>query len=130
MNEYADIIELHHPEPKKHKRMPMENRAAQFAPFAALSGHEEALAETTRPTSRYIELSDNELYDLSRNLQKALMSHRPVELIHFVPDPHKSGGAYINLRGIVMAIDEYDRILKVSTGDVISLDRLHSLRFL
>lgn len=130
MNEYDDIIGLSHPDPKKHKRMAMENRAAQFAPFAALNGHEEALAETARLTSSHIELSDYEKYALSRRLHKALLTQRPIEIVYFIPDCLKQGGAYVTLQGLVMEIDEYERTLRVSTGESIPLHHLHSIRFI
>lgn len=69
---YEDIVNLPHPESKRHPRMSMANRAAQFAPFAALTGHDEAIAETARQTSAHTEVSADQLQELSRKLSYAL----------------------------------------------------------
>ena len=69
MSRYEDIINLPHYEPKHHARMPMESRAAQFAPFAALTGHDAAIQETARLTDEEISLGDCEIDDLNRKMQ-------------------------------------------------------------
>ena len=90
MSRYDDIIDLPHYEPK-HKRMTMENRAAQFAPFAALTGHGAAIAETARLTDSMTELSADEQIRLSRILNYAYEKHLEINLTYFIPDARKAG---------------------------------------
>ena len=94
---YDDIINLPHPEPKNRRRMSMMARAAQFAPFAALTGHDEAIAETARYTDRQIEPGEAITDELNRTfalLQERIHEHPTVQVTHFVPDPRKQGGSY------------------------------------
>ncbi len=98
MNDYYDdIITLPHPEPKNPRRMAMMARAAQFAPFAALTGHDEAIAETARYTDHQIEPGEAITDELNRTfalLQERIHEHPTVQVTHFVPDPRKQGGSY------------------------------------
>ena len=125
MSKYDDIINLPHHVSSKRKPMSMMNRAAQFAPFAALTGHSEAINETARITSARQNLSDEDLSRLSRKLAYAL-SHASVTPVMtftcFVPDKLKSGGEYIEIHGIVKRLDEHSRILHLHDGTKISLD--------
>lgn len=105
MNRYDDIIELPHYEPR-HKRMTLENRAAQFAPFAALTGHGAAIEETARLTDRLTELSEDEHIRLSRILKYAYEKHATVTITYFQPDRLKSGGKYDKISGEIKKIDE------------------------
>ena len=94
---YSDIINLPHPESRTHPRMPRSDRAAQFAPFAALTGYDDAVAEAGRLTSSKIELDENELERLDRALAyltEHQAAHPAVTVTYFVPDDKKSGGAY------------------------------------
>ncbi|MDE6549217.1 MAG: hypothetical protein K2L22_09470 [Muribaculaceae bacterium] len=127
MSRYDDIIDLPHYEPK-HKRMTMENRAAQFAPFAALTGHGAAIAETARLTDNMTELSTDEQLRLSRILNYASEKHIQVALTYFLPDTRKSGGKYENASGIIKKIDETDRTLTLSNGSTIPLDLIHDIK--
>jgi len=108
--------------------MPVENRAAQFAPFAALSGHGEAIAETARQTSERRELTDEERAGLSRILQHLLETGEPADITFFRPDTHKSGGEYVDTRGAIARIDEYEQIVILADGRKISLDALCEVR--
>ena len=123
---YDDIINLPHPEPKMHPRMPAEKRAAQFAPFAALTGYEDAVEETARLTDARVELDDNALEELNRRLKEACGMQKESTITYFVPDEKKSGGAYVKLRGQVKKT-EADRIV-MEDGTVILLDRIREIQ--
>ena len=127
MSRYDDIIDLPHYEPK-HKRMTMENRAAQFAPFAALTGHGAAIAETARLPDNLTELSTDEQLRLSRILNYAYEKHVEVSVIYFLPDMRKAGGKYKNVRGIVKKIDDTERIIILSNGSIILLDLIYDIK--
>lgn len=115
MNRYDDIINLPHPEPS-HPRMSLESRAAQFAPFAALSGHGEAISETSRQTERMIELSEDEISRISKNIFYAYENDMTIKLSFFLPDRRKSGGGYLELREKIKKIDETEHLLIMNNG--------------
>ena len=107
---YDDIIELPHHVSKKHTQMPLYDRAAQFAPFAALTGHEDAIRETARLTEDEILLDESSKELLDERLQYLLehLTERPeVTVTYFMPDERKSGGAYVTVTGVVKKVDEY-----------------------
>lgn len=109
---YADIINLPHHELTTRQRMPLINRAASFAPFAALTGYDEAVKETARLTDARIELDDSTKLVLSDKLQLAMeMAYQEptITVTYFVPDQKKAGGAYVDYTGIIKRIDEYER---------------------
>ena len=111
---YDDVINRQHPTSKKHPRMSRMNRAAQFAPFAALTGYEESIEETARLTDRRIELSEYEIEELNAKLnfiQEHIKEHPEVTVTYFQPDERKDGGAYITVTGRVRRIDEVNRVL-------------------
>lgn len=131
---YDDIIDLPHHVSRKHPQMPLLDRAAQFAPFAALTGHEEAIKETARLTEEEIELDENskELLDLRlQRLQKHLSEHPLVTVTYFKPDEKKDGGAYETVTGKVKKVDEYAGELVFTDGrrvelkSMIELEELH-----
>ena len=105
MSRYDDIINLAHHVSKTRTPMSMENRAAQFAPFAALTGHDAAIAETARLTSEKPELSLEELDRLSRRLAYAVEKDATVTITFFQPDAFKNGGRYRQVSGKVMKTD-------------------------
>lgn len=113
---YDDIINLPRPVSRIHTPMSMENRAAQFAPFAALTGHAGAIDETARLTSERIDLTPEEYSVLSRRLNHALTSKTPVRITYFVPDPLKDGGSYVSTRGVVRKIEETGNLLIIDNG--------------
>ena len=121
MGKYDDIINLPHHVSQVHKPMPMEKRAAQFAPFAALSGHDEAISETSRVTEDMKELSDIEITKISRKLNYALENKIPVKINYFVPDKSKTGGSYQITRGIIKKWDELENTLLMKDGNIIHL---------
>ena len=118
-----------HPEPKKHKRMPLNNRAAQFAPFAALTGYDEQIAETVRTTDGRISMAEDLCEDIYRNLQILFFAvPRPscATVTYFVPDLFKSGGKYVTVCGTVTAVNREARTVTVE-GVEISLDAITDL---
>lgn len=114
MGRYDDIINLPHHVSAIRKQMSMESRAAQFAPFAALTGHGAAINETARLTSERIELSDDEQRELSSRLNfliEHITQQQEVTFTVFQPDPLKSGGKYVRISGIVKKYIEYDNTI-------------------
>ncbi len=129
---YDDIINLPHQVSKKHKQMPMEERAAQFAPFAALVGYEDAVQETARLTDKRIELDEEAKNILDMKLQMLneqmkVQIYPQVTIMYFVPDSKKDGGKYIKILGTIKKIDEFRQILvlddktEIPIKDVISI---------
>ena len=105
---YDDIIALPHPEPRTHPRMSLHDRAAQFSPFAALTGHSAAIAETGRLTDSRITLDESEMTRVDAALQRLreLLPQAPtVSITYFVPDERKAGGSYQTVTGTVRRID-------------------------
>ena len=119
MGKYDDIINLPHHVSDYYKPMSMENRAAQFAPFAALTGHSEAIAETQRVTEQIKELSDYEKSELSSKLRLILQKNLQVKIVYFFPDKNKEGGCYKSITGFIKKYDEYDSTLIMSNDSVI-----------
>ena len=122
MGKYDDIINLPHPEPKKHPRMSMENRAAQFSPFAALTGHNEAIKETERLTDSKIELAEDTITDINRTLMwiRDNIKSRPQAVVtYFVPDYKKTGGKYITATVNIVKIDEVNNA--IVTADEVTI---------
>ena len=105
MGAYDDIINLPHPSSAKHPRMPMSDRAAQFSPFAALTGHGAAIEETARITDRRIELTEEEKTVLDEKLRLLLETGGEGMITYFLPDERKDGGAYVAKLGTIKKID-------------------------
>ena len=131
-HEYDDIIDLPRPEPGAgHPRMSMEKRAAQFSPFAALSGHKESVLEVERRTESFIDLTESEKEVIDLKLQ-ALLAGKAEEseicVTFFVPDERKEGGAYKNHIGSIKKIDEYNRMLVMTDGKKIPIDSLYDIQ--
>ena len=124
MTEYDDIIDL--PRPKsKHEPMPMSDRAAQFSPFAALTGYGDAIDETARLTDARIELSDEERAELDYKQQYLATLDAPtVTVTYFVPDERKSGGAYVTHTGALKRIDEVERAMVFADGTRVDMDEV------
>ncbi len=127
MNPYEDIINLpHHVSPTR-PRMPMRDRAAQFAPFAALTGYEDAVEETARLTDEQIELSETQAALLDRKqqiLMDALAEHEQPEItvLFFQKDAKKAGGRYVTATGNLKKIDERERTLNLTDGKHIPME--------
>lgn len=101
--------------------MPMRNRAAQFAPFAALSGHDDAIRETQRLTETFKELSENEKNYLSDKLKSALEKMSIIQITYFIPDKIKKGGKYKNLSGTIKKWDEIENSITMEDGNIIPI---------
>lgn len=130
MSRYDDIINLPYPRASKHKPMPMENRAAQFAPFAALTGYDKAIAETARYTSTKLELSQDAQDEISRTLNHCIENldeHEVLTINHFVADKLKQGGQYIETVGYITKYDEYEKCLTLSDGTSILIKDILSI---
>ena len=111
---YDDIIHLPHPTSPRHPRMSMADRAAQFSPFAALTGYEAAVKETARLTDDREELDEDEKTRLNAQLQKisARLQEQPeVMVTYFAPDERKTGGARQTYRGRLRKIDRNRKML-------------------
>lgn len=127
---YDDIIDLPHHVSKKHPQMPLLDRAAQFAPFAALTGHEAAIKETARLTEEEIELDENskELLDFRlQQLQEQLSESPEVTVTYFCPDEKKAGGAYETVTGKVKKVDAYAGEMVFTDGRRIALGTIVEL---
>lgn len=126
MNEkYKDIIYLPHKQSSTRPHMPIADRAAQFAPFAALVGYDEAVRETARLTESRRELSEGALEQLNAKLnyiQEHLNEKPEVTITYFQPDSKKSGGAYLTCTGIVKRVDDYEHIVLMQDGKEIFID--------
>lgn len=127
---YEDIIGLPHHVSKTHPKMPMWNRAAQFAPFAALTGYDAAVKEAARLTEGQIELGDEDNDNLNRqmvHLKGIIKEHPKVNVTYFVADSRKQGGSYQNKEGQLKDIDETTRCLMFTDGTKIEMNRVIGL---
>lgn len=127
MSKYDDIIDLPHHVSNVHSPMPMINRAAQFAPFAALTGHAAAIEETGRLTLEMIELGHEEKECLSRRLVYAIQCEAEVIITFFLPDSYKRGGCYVTCSGVIKKIEEYDHTVVMRDGHVIPIAMIYSI---
>lgn len=129
MGKYDDMINLPRPEPVR-ARMDELSRAAQFAPFAALTGYDEAVMETARLVDEKIELSEDERAYLDEQTKKIReIPEREIAVTYFIADKRKSGGAYLTARGFVKKIDEIERVLVLTSGEEIPLDDIFDIDF-
>ena len=129
-HQYDDIIDLPHHVSSIRPRMSMIDRAAQFSPFAALTGYDAAIKETGRLTDQRIELSEDSRAALDRKQQllvECLADHPEVSVTYFIPDERKSGGAYVTVTGIAKKVDDYQRLLLLTDGTRIPLDDILDL---
>lgn len=117
--DYEDIIHLPHPVSKSHLPMSISDRAAQFAPFSALTGHYAALQETARRTEERVELDETAKTILDERLKllcSRLNEHPVIHLTYFQPDEKKQGGAYSSVTGVIKRIDGYRQLLILEDG--------------
>lgn len=124
---YDDIMQLPHHVSARHPRMAICDRAAQFLPFAALTGYDAAVRETARLTAECIELDENSkaILDTKLRLLLDMLSERPeVAITHFQPDERKAGGAYVTITGAVKKIDEYEHVIIMMDGAKISINHI------
>ena len=133
MNEYFDIIDLPHHQSKRHAHMSSSGRAAQFAPFAALSGYDEQVAEEARLTAERTLLDEETEERLNEELSRVSLNinERPQVLVtYFLPDSRKSGGEYITVSKRVRRVDECMRELIFTDGSSVSADDISDLRLI
>lgn len=129
-HEYDDIINLPHHVSADRPHMPMLDRAAQFLPFAALTGYDAAIVETARLTDTKRDLSEEQKEVISKQLhelQSRLRTDPTITATYFVPDSRKAGGAYRSVTGAAKKVDEYSGILEMSNGITIPFDDILSL---
>ena len=125
IHKYDDIINLPHPTSSRHPRMPLSDRAAQFSPFAALSGHEAAIKETARVTDSKVELSDDMINLLNEKL--SIIAENPgsvATITYFVLDDKKAGGKYVSCSGTVHGVDVYGHKVIMEGKTVIAIDQI------
>ena len=130
---YDDIINLPHPASKRFSRMPLEERAAQFSPFAALTGYDAVIRETARLTDRRVELDECRKQELDAALQdlSVRLATRPEVLVTFFrEDRSKDGGEYVNVSGRLKKVDPYTRTLVLEDGGVIPINDIYGLRLM
>lgn len=129
MSKYDDIINLPHHRSKTHPHMALIDRAAQFAPFAALTGYGDAIDETARLTDGRPDLDEQQLAELNERLMQIMAEpNAVVRITYFIPDGKKEGGRYEQAEGVIRKIDEYrmglrmDNDIKIPLSDVLSID--------
>ena len=128
--QYKDIIALPHHVPGTRPQMPMSDRAAQFAPFAALTGYDAAIEETGRLTDERIELDEEALTALDMKYQllmDAFDDALEVTITYFQPDERKDGGKYITATGTVKKVDDFERRITMQDGTKIPMDDVLSI---
>lgn len=122
---YGDILNMPHHVSATRPQMPMSDRAAQFSPFAALTGYDAAIKETGRLTDTKIELDDEELHSLNLKFQflvEYLEDEPEVAVTYFKADERKAGGAYLKATGIVKKLDDFERLITMQDGTKIPMD--------
>ena len=125
---YGDIIDLPHYEPKHHPRMALYKRAAQFAPFAALTGYDAKVEEAARYVDRRVELTEEDIAGINRILQTLKQKENPeIRIRYFRKDEFKDGGSYLEVTGKVKKIDEYRRCLTLEDGTKIMFADINSI---
>lgn len=122
---YLDIINLPHHVSAARPQMSMMERAAQFSPFAALTGYDDAITETGRLTGERIELDEDAkaALDMKHACLMEIINEQPeVSVTYFIPDVQKSGGEYVTVTGNLKRFDEYERLLILTDGQKIPMD--------
>lgn len=130
IHQYDDIINLPHHKSTKRPHMSKEKRAAQFSPFAAVTGYDEAVKEKARLTDKRIDLDENEKTRLDDKL-KVIKEHLPnkpdLAITYFQPDENKAGGSYLTACGIVKKIDYYERVISMEDKRRIYIDEIFDI---
>lgn len=128
MSKYDDIVNLPHHRSKTHPHRPLIDRAAQFAPFAALTGYGDAIDETARITDIRPDLDEQQLAELNeRLLQIMAQPNAVVRITYFIPDEKKSGGRYEQAEGVIKKIDEIAKVIVTDGGEKIPLSDIVEL---
>lgn len=127
---YKDILNMKYPNPEIERDFPDKIlREAQFAPFAALTGHNDAIDEAARQTDRKIELDEYEIERLNNKLKYLSESSEADEVVitYYVPDKKKDGGAYVSKSGVVIKVREYERDIVTDDGTKIPIEDIYSI---
>lgn len=130
-NKYDDIIMLPHHVSKKHPQMSPLNRAAQFSPFAALTGYDAAIQEAQRLTDSFIEIDESREIELNEQfsfIRENLDKQPELKITCFQPDEKKSGGSYITVCGRIKKIDECNRQIVFVDGTTLPIDYILSMQ--
>lgn len=128
---YDDIIDLPHHTSKTRNRMSLHDRAAQFSPFAALTGHDAAIKETARLTDQRVELDEEEkarLNDKIGIIAEHAKVNPEVTIMYFQPDEKKAGGEYITHSGFIKKFNIYERLIIMQDGTHIPMDDILDIR--
>ena len=131
MEEYDDIINLPHHVSKNHPPMPMMNRAAQFAPFATLTGYDTVINETGRLTDGFIELDENKKEQLNRKIAELIEEideRHLVTITFFKPDERKTGGSYSTVSGQLKKVDEFNQVLVMEDDMIIPFNCIFDIQ--
>ena len=130
MGKYDDMLNIPHHVSSTRKHMSMHDRAAQFSPFAALVGYDDAVKETSRQTNEKQELTADKITDLNQKIS-FLIEHadeRPeITIEYFIPDEKKTGGKYVTLSGNFKRIDEYNHNMVFVSGEEIPLNDIFDI---
>lgn len=127
---YDNMINLPHPVSKTHPQMPRYDRAAQFSPFAALTGHEEAIRETARQTEAWVDLEEDRKQELNEKMQEIaehLKEAPEVTLTYFKDDDKKEGGTYVTVTGRIKKLQKYEKQLVLEDGTVIAWEKVFGI---
>lgn len=130
IHNYDDIINMPRHISSKHPQMKIIDRAAQFAPFAALTGHKESINEASRITDSKKELDENQKEILNNKLNYILLNLDKlleIKITYFQADLKKSGGKYVTVLASIKKIDEYNKVLVLNNGKKIKIDDLYWL---
>ncbi|MCD7809475.1 MAG: YolD-like family protein [Erysipelotrichaceae bacterium] len=126
IHDYSDIIDLPYQKSTRHPPMSTLDRAAQFAPFAALTGHKEAVLETARHVSSKKILDDDQKQIINQQLQK-IKDNSTIELTYFIADTKKKGGTYVTDIISIKKIDEYEKVLITTDNQKIKIDDIYEI---
>lgn len=130
MGKYDDLLHLPHPVSRTHPPMPLADRAAQFSPFAALTGYEDVLREAARLTDEKIDMGDADAETLNARtvlLLSHLAEHPEITVTYFVPDERKAGGQYVTVTGKIRKFRAAEQEIELDGGPTIPLRQILSL---
>ncbi len=130
-NRYDKIQNLPHHVSASRRQMSQRDRAAQFSPFAALTGYEDAIAETARLTDQPVERTEEDARRLNQQMQiliERIQEQPPVDITYFVPDRKKSGGSYETVSGKVRRVDCYEQMIIYTDGRRIPMQMIYRIK--
>ncbi|MBE6818889.1 MAG: hypothetical protein E7517_07030 [Ruminococcaceae bacterium] len=131
--DYQDIIHLPHHQSADRPHMSLHDRAAQFAPFAALRGYDDEISETARLTDRQLTLNDEQIAAVNRQLNliaQNIKSAPKARITYFIPDEKKEGGQYKTIEENIRRIDEVQKQIILTNGETIAIPALFSIEML